>query len=150
MSTITRSMLRGIQDAIWLSAWADAVEEAGDRLPRNITRETADPIPLSARKLAARYARVLARENGGSLVRIAQRAAEAEGRRIDPEKLGYDLTMQGLGHGVSWTDDHASFYVRIPRVEAMATRTGRHWHLDGEVSTRSTTSLRDVRRRRRR
>ena len=123
-------MLRGIEDA-WLPAWASAVEEAGDRLPRNITRETADPMPPKVRTSARQVAREIARLNGGrvqSLAEVWRRASAADGREADPHELGYYLTMQALGHGVAWDDDHAPFAVKLPRLEAVvfpSSRRGR-------------------------
>lgn len=32
--------------------------------------------------------------------------------------FGHYLAMQGMGHGVSWFDDHARFEINIPHVEA--------------------------------
>ena len=62
---VNSGMLRGIEDALWLPAWASAVEEAGDRLPGSITRETADPMPSTVRAAAVKVAREIARLNGG-------------------------------------------------------------------------------------
>ena len=120
-SEITAGMLQGIEDALWLPAWADAMEEAGQRPPQNITRETADPMPAAVGTAARKVAREIARLNGGrlqSLAEVWRRASAADGREADPNELGYYLTMQALGHGVSWEDDHAPFAVKLPRVEA--------------------------------
>lgn len=49
---------------------------------------------------------------------LVERAASADGVDLDDfdeaELLGHYLMMQGLGHGVSWFDDHARFDVEIP------------------------------------
>lgn len=147
--SIVRDFQRGVEDGLWLLAWASAMEEEGLPTPRNITRETADPAPRSVSQLARRYMATLARLNrspgraqgrtviGRKILAIVRRAALADGRPINPEELGYYLTMQSLGHGVSWTDDHACFDVIIPTVSAGALRrwpTG--WVFHGEVSAR--------------
>ena len=71
-----------------------------------------------------------------SLTEVWRRASAADGREADPNELGYYLTMQALGHGVAWDDDHAPFAVRLPRVEAMVSpsrRRGR-WIFDMSMS----------------
>jgi hypothetical protein len=124
-------MLEGILQALWLSAWADAMEEAGERVPHHITMESADPPPASAKKLATLYGRALALSNHGTLADIYERAVISEGRRVDPVSLGYYLTMEGLGHGVSWWDDHEEFPVKIPRIEIQAFKHRGRWTLEG-------------------
>lgn len=120
-------MLRGIEDGLWLPAWADAVEEEGGRLPRNIRRETAEPLPTEVKSAARRVAAELVRVNRATLVDLHQRASEADGKEADPEELGYYLTMQGLGTGVRWSDSHEPFDVVVPHLEAHATRADRGW-----------------------
>ena len=122
---VVRGMLRGIEDALWLPAWADAMEEAGERSPRNITRETADPMPAAVSAAARLVAREMQSLNDAGLTDLWRRASEADGREADPEQLGYYLTMQALGHGVSWEDDHRPFKVKLPRMEAHASPSRR-------------------------
>ena len=38
-------------------------------------------------------------------------------REPNPRSFGFDLGMQGMGHGVSWFDDHPQFQIHIPHVE---------------------------------
>lgn len=126
--SIAHDMLEGVLEALWLTAWASAVEENGGRLPHHITMETADRPPAAAKKAAKFYARALAHVNGGTLAKIYERASAAEGGGyVDGRALGYYLTMQGMGHGVSWFDDHPEFPVRLPSAEVVAypTRGGR-------------------------
>ena len=114
-TAIRRAMLRGIEDALWLPAWASAVDELGERTPRHITRETADPAPRDVARAARLIAQRIERDNQASLAALHARASAADGRDADPEELGYYLTMQALGHGVGWTDDHAPFQVVLPQ-----------------------------------
>lgn len=154
---VSRAMLQGIEDALWLPAWASAAEEEGEALPRNITRETAPRGPREVRVLARRYAQLLMRLNHVDLRQIHKDASIADGSResdpeslgyylSDPESLGYYLTMQGLGHGVGWDDDHARFDVRIPGGEVYAVRgRGGRWSLDGYVSDRFKSEMKAFR-----
>lgn len=131
-NSAVQGMMNGILEALWLSSWADAMDEMGKPTPRNITAETADPPPASAKKIAKEYAKALAAVNNGSLTGIYLLAMEHEPgcREIDPRELGYYLTMEGLGHGVSWWDDHPKFPVNIPNVSVMAGKSGSKWFLD--------------------
>lgn len=141
---IGREMLRGIEDALWLSAWSNAMEEAGRgrELPNNITRESADPMPRSVARLARKFASLLVKLNRKSLTQIYEEASRRQGGEIDAEELGYYLTMQGLGHGVSWTDRHKPFSVTIPRGETYASPArGGRWSFDGWVSDRALTKI---------
>ena len=127
-------MIRGIEDGIWLSAWASAMEETGrnDEVPRHITRGTAPEVPITGREHARRYALKLICENRATLEELWQRASEADGQDVDAEALGYDLAMQGQGHGVSWFDDHAEFPIEIPRAEwYVSAGRGARWGVEG-------------------
>ena len=120
-------MLRGIEDALWLPAWASAMEEEGSRTPRNITRESADRMPREVTRAARSFAAELVRQNRATLPQIYARASEADGKDVDPEELGYYLTMQALGHGVGWDDNHQPFDVVLPYAEAHAFRDDEGW-----------------------
>jgi hypothetical protein len=129
-SIVTQDMLNGILEAMWLTAWANAEEEAGRRLPRNITMETAPPPPASAKKIAKEYAKALAAVNGGRLSGIYDRASVYEKGHVDARELGYYLTMQGMGHGVSWDDSHNAFPVNLPSTEVIAFKNKGRWSMD--------------------
>jgi hypothetical protein len=131
-TAIGSAMLKGIEDALWLPAWADSMEEAQSRTPRHTTRETAAEMPPETRTLARQFAAELVRLNRGTLPDIHARASEADGRQADPKALGYYLTMQAIGHGVGWTDDHEPFDVRLPYLETLAfqNRRGGPWGLE--------------------
>lgn len=141
--TVGRAMVRGIEEALWLNAWASGMEEAGRawELPRSITRETADPMPRSVVRLARSFASLLVKLNRRSLTQIYKEASRRQGEDVDAEELGYYLTMQGLGSGVRWTDHHKSFSVTIPRAEALAIGRRGRWAFDGWVSDKHTTKI---------
>lgn len=138
-TAVGTEMIRGIENALWLPSWADAVETEGGRLPRHITRETADPAPPEVKTAARRVAADLVRTNRATLVDLHRRASEADGEDADPEELGYYLTMQALGHGVGWTDDHKPFDVVLPRLETYAIRTDRGWDFNMSMSRGART-----------
>lgn len=135
---VQRAMLRGMEDGFWLPSWASAVEEEGERLPRSITRQTANAPPPSVLQFVAKFVSDLRAVNGGrGLKEIYAAASRADGHPVDPESLGYYLAMQAQGHGVSWFDDHAHFPIVLPRVEVYAFRTNRgDWDLEGSSSKR--------------
>ena len=152
----------GALEGLWALPWADAMEEAGLPIPRNITLETADMAPPSAEKLTAEFVDALQKRNG-SIAEMVARAAAADG--ISPQGyerfentrdfdrfvedygalLGYCLAMSAQGHGVAWEDDHKAFDVTVPYVEVHAERYERmrrglpvvRWELDGYVSSSS-------------
>lgn len=139
-------MLRGIEDAYWLPAWANEMGQLGDPLPRNITRQTADRMPVSGKRLAREYLATLERINKAEAIQIYQRAALADNRRIDAEELGWYLTMESLGHGIGWTDrridSRVAFDLLLPDADAYADYDGESWSLEGEVSARRARPLR--------
>jgi len=128
----TRAFLEGVVDALWLPAWMSAMsamDEARERLPRNVTRQTAEPAPISARRAATRFMTALRGLNHVTARELWRRASAADGREVDPEELGYYLTMQAQDHGVGWEDRHERFQVRLPSVETYVTGSPGHWHL---------------------
>lgn len=144
---VERAMLEGIVDGIWLPNWANAIEEEGERTPRNITRATADKPPSSAYEKAEEFARELRERNRATLTELRERASVADGAPADPEELGYYLAMQAQGHGVSWFDDHEVFDITIPYAEWHAYRSGRRWYVDGSTSRSGFKPSRDRSRR---
>ena len=146
---IIEAFRRGVEDGLWLNAWASTMEELGLRTERNITRDTADPAPHEVTAFARRYMARIALLNprrgarraiGGPIVQLVREAALADGRRVNAEELGFDLTMQSQGHGVSWTDDHACFHVLIPDIDVYAAMThvlrgSRRWHFQADLGS---------------
>ena len=124
-------MVEGFEEAVWLPQWAQAMEEARRSLPRNITRESAPGVPLSALELARRFALALICENDASLTELWQRASDAEGADVNPTELGWYLGMEAQGHGVAWTDNHAPFPIRVARAEWWAIPRGQGWQVEG-------------------
>lgn len=145
LRTIGRAFIRGVEDGLWLDAWARAKEEAGERTPQSITRETADAAPPEVGRLARTFTRLLVRLNKTNLGAIYLAASLADDRLVDAERLGWDLMMHTLGHGISWTDNHACFPIRLPSGDAnvwpisypaaRVPRIGR-WGFEGYVTPR--------------
>lgn len=133
-------ILGGIADALHVSAWADAEEEAGRTYPGMELTEIAPPRTEAAETEALRIAEAYKIANKASLRASLTQAtiadqAEAEktskpipvgalGRNDTWEdrvayakEFGWYIGMQALGHGVAWDDDHASFPHAVPRAE---------------------------------
>lgn len=115
-------MIDGVAEGYWLDAWASGMERAGlgRDLPRSITLTSADLPPRTVSRAATLFGAALELANGVRLEALFLRALDADQTDVRPGELGYYLVMQALGHGISWTDDHACFDVLLPRTEAWA------------------------------
>jgi hypothetical protein len=115
-------VLRGITLGFWLPAWADAVEEAGLPLPKNINEETAPEPPVEVEEFAKSFALKFMRLNPrtGALHEYATILGIDVKDEEELESFGYYLSMEAQGSGVSWADDHgytlAAEYI-LPNVE---------------------------------
>jgi hypothetical protein len=127
---------------LFVTAWADWAEENGESL-RGELFDLAPETPPEAEQCAAGLIERVELLNDASWEELYKRAKAAPGkhlRRPKPEDFAYGLTMQMLGHGVSWFDDHPHFEIKLPSVET-------HW--DGEELFCSTSGGRNPARRRR-
>jgi hypothetical protein len=100
--------------------WAERQEERGRTYPGENLMEIAPPTPRVAYRAAEKLAGRIEEKNKLSLDAIYVAAANAPGRHLrepTPEDFGYAITMQSLGHGVSWADDHPDVDIKLPRVE---------------------------------
>jgi hypothetical protein len=77
--------------------------------------------PPEALDAANLLAALITGRNGTKLESLLERAVKADGNPEVNDKyledFGHYLAMQALGHGVSWTDDHAEFGYKSPRFE---------------------------------
>jgi hypothetical protein len=104
-TTIQDAMVR----AFFASAWADAVEDAGDSFPpgsdiMDLLPKEADPASIEAggTLLAAmenQFGKPIA-----DLLWDAQGEAEANGYDLTPETFGHYAAMEAMGHGVGLFD----------------------------------------------
>ena len=117
-------LIEGMASALWVAAWASALEEAGESFPSGADlMDLAPPPPPEAYTAARKLAREIARKSKRSMPLLWQDAASAAGshfRRPTLDLFGHYLAMEALGHGVSWFDDHPDFDIKIPDVEAYA------------------------------
>ena len=138
--------------ALFVNAWAQAWEDAG-RSTRSWAgqdlMDVAPPTNEDARQVVAGWVDKLEAANGASLDVLYERAAAANNNAIaegsnfneaSPKDFGYTLAMEAMGHGVSWTDDHAPHGLkkRLPDLES--------W-LDVELGSESRRGSRGVVRR---
>lgn len=119
---------KGIARTMFVTAWADEMEEQGKNFaPRQEVMSVAAPTPSIAVKEAYEFVGALENSNKMGLVPLIYKAAIADGRDIDSmsdgEKaeyardFGHYLFMEALGHGASWFDDHKQFDLEIPDYE---------------------------------
>lgn len=125
---LKRGMIAGIAHAFFVCAWADEEEQKGRSYPGMELTEVAPDTPLEAVIEAAIFLGHFEEVNGASAILSLYHAARAEGVSDDEWvdgswaedhaiEFGWYLGMQGLGHGVSWSDDHAEFEMKIPHFE---------------------------------
>lgn len=122
MSSASQALARGIADAMWVSLWADHVNEKGGVFPPGTALDRVAPLPPRAAFDMAFY--VLGRicgVNDTSPELLAYRVARTEQEEGDIDvsdafcrELGWCLAMEYMGHGVSWMDDHEAHGLDIP------------------------------------
>jgi hypothetical protein len=115
--------------AMFVSAWADAMEEAGrsEEISGVELYDVAPDTPAEARKAARALSRAYEQANGKKLKSLWKLAVTVPGkhyREPDLEDFGYSLAMQSLGHGVGWEDNHPAFGLVTPRAEFYLTLDG--------------------------
>lgn len=106
--------------ALFVTAWADAEEEAGNTYPGEELMDVAPKTSAEAKRHAEKLAKQFEQKNGMSLDELLAKAAEADDEEIDSDyarEFGHYLAMQAMGHGVSWFDDHEKFPLKVPHTE---------------------------------
>ena len=106
--------------AMFVSAWADAMEEAGESFSGVELMDVAPETPLEAEKAARELARAIEATNDAQLKELWLQAATASGRHLSEptvEDFGHYSAMAALGHGVAWEDDHPDVGIALPSVE---------------------------------
>ena len=122
---VAEVMLEGLARAYHVCAWADAREEKGLSFP---PQTRIDRVAPETSEEAKEHARGIAKQitdlNQLSLPDLALKAVVADTGKACPaitettaHELGWYMGMQSLGHGVSWTDDHAPFGLQLPNTE---------------------------------
>lgn len=119
---------KGIARSMFVSAWADEMEEQGKSFsPGSEIMQLAPHTPHQAVAEAYRFTGRIEGANDSSLIVLLYKAAKADGRVVDEmsesekieyaESFGHYLLMESLGHGVSWFDSHQEFDLKIPDFE---------------------------------
>lgn len=143
-------VLDGAARAFWVASYADFAEEHRDDpdLERAGAGEdwvdVAPETPPAAYELASKFLNKLGDANHAEPTALVCKAAEADGAECPPgwdyaEAFGHYTAMQGMGHGVSWFDDHKEFPLKIPRFEVFAedlVLRGLHQRLNGKKRRR--------------
>jgi hypothetical protein len=150
MDTVTSYVVDGMARALYVTAYADAVENheiAGSGAGAGEDwMDVAPATPDYARDHALMLAGRLAEKNGMSLVCLLYQAGKADGIDTDAKPLeadapywyerresrhvnyaeafGHYLAMQSLGHGVSWFDNHGRFDLKTPYIESIELEDG--------------------------
>jgi hypothetical protein len=126
--TIVAAMARALFVEAWYLRETYRKEDTGrsrlDRIPQGGNlMDYAPKTSPAARKIAKVFAAKLETTAGLPLPVLYLLAAHAPGRHTrepTPEDFGHDLAMEGMGHGVSWEDDHPKIpgpAFKIPYVE---------------------------------
>lgn len=114
-----REICEAMARAMFVTDWADRMEEKGKRFPPRT--ELMDAAPKTSRD-ALQAARALSAEiiklnNVKSLTDLLARALNAGGHG-SASTFGHYLAMQAMGHGVSWYDDgNPEFGLKLPYFE---------------------------------
>ena len=119
---------KGIAKTMFVTAWADEMEERGRSFPAGSdVMHLAPRTPSVAILEAYRFMGALEQANKMSLPVLVNQAAKADGVELEEmpvsdkqeylESFGHYMFMEALGHGVSWFDDHKKFDIEIPNYE---------------------------------
>lgn len=116
------AFLEPIARTLWVNAWADWADE-NDELPKGggyDLFDVAPPTPAAAEECAKGIYERVETLNGASWHELYEQAATAPGkhyREPSPEDFAYATTMQILGTGVAWSDNHPDMKFKLPRAE---------------------------------
>lgn len=148
LRSVERYMIQGFLEAVWLDSYMSWAEEHGHghrtgHIPQHVKGLSDIPQapPLAAKKFAKKFAAILVKINRATLTELYKRASRADGHEVDPVALGFYLAMQSAGHGVSWTDSHATFKVLLPSAEWHAYGPKGRVRVDAIVSERHSHGL---------
>lgn len=117
-SGLRSEILDAMARTFFVMGWADAMEEAGERLYGELM-DQAPETPSEAFEHAEEAARRIEAENGSTLgdLYLKMASMEPHGEKPTPFGFGYALAMMYVGSGVSWFDDHpgSDEDLRMPR-----------------------------------
>ncbi len=108
--------------ALFVTAWADAEEEAG-RTHHGELMDLAPETTPEAIDAAEALSREFEEKNQTAFDVMYETAAAMEDHDVSPtpEDFGHYTAMEALGHGVSWKDDHPKHGFAVPNVDFSVT-----------------------------
>jgi hypothetical protein len=118
--SVREDIVESMARTLYVMDWIEREEEKGRTYPGQELFDVAPPTPRVAYRAARRLADRIEERNKLSLDAIYVAAAAAPGRHLrepTPEDFGYSLTMQALGTGVAWSDNHPDVDIKLPRIE---------------------------------
>ena len=116
-------IVEGAARAFFVSAWADAAEEAGHEFAGGTQLEDVAPeTPEEVMEFARQFITSVEKVNRKSIDSLYLEHLEAAGNAADAdaERFGWYIAMPAMGHGVHWYDDYPeppSGPIRLPDVE---------------------------------
>lgn len=110
MDLTLQDVIEGASRALYVSAWADAMEEKGKTFPGEELMDVAPETSPEAKQSALKLIQSVEEENGVDLAEFLEENFPEE----DPEEFGFYLAMQAIGSGASWSDDHEEHNLKIP------------------------------------
>ena len=124
---IIDDVVDGMARALFIDAWVEEQEEAGESFSGVEILDVAPPTSDDARDEALRFYGSVEQANRSEMEVLLAKAARADGYRDADEApseshgsyawtFGWYLAMQGLGHGVGWFDDHREFPLKVPHL----------------------------------
>ncbi|HLU38119.1 MAG TPA: hypothetical protein VK081_01965 [Planctomycetota bacterium] len=122
------SIKDGMARAIWVSAFADWVQELPKAQRRELApgagadwNDAAGETPRSALEAGQALLELYEQANDKPIGDLFRTAAQADGRKPTDrlaDLFGHALAMQALGTGVAWTDDHKPFPLKRVQFQA--------------------------------
>lgn len=120
-SAASNAITDSIARTLFVLDWVDRQEAKGRRLGPGNLFDKAPVTSVAAKRTANKIREYIEDDNRMSLDALFLKAMHDDGvdnpTTKDMESFGYYLTMEMLGHGVSWTDDHENHGVILRYIE---------------------------------
>jgi hypothetical protein len=126
MTNLLNTIIDGMARALFVQAYADAVEQGEIDVAAACMgqdwMDIAPETPKYAYNQAWRLLGKIEELNKSSIHSLHYQAYKADGINYYHDEeyarlFGHYLAMQSLGHGVSWFDDHTKFDLKLPYFE---------------------------------
>lgn len=127
MLTRKDPIIQGMASALWVTAYAEAVEDADLQAeygpgPGGDWLDATPPAPDEAEDYALVLSGMFATKNRMSMEALVAKAFREDGLSLQDEdkveNFGFYLAMRALGHGISWEDNHADAGIKYPHIES--------------------------------